>query len=282
MKLKSKRNQKEQVLKVILTILLVALGIANIFPFIFMLSSSFKPLNQIFTYPIKLIPETFITSNYENLFSPQYDFIRWYGNTIFVVVTIILLKAMIVSLTAYAFSKLHFKGRDTLFVVLLSSMMIPPDVVLVPKYIIFRWLHLTDSPWAIICPAVFDVFFVFLLRQFFMGIPNELSEAAIIDGCNHFQIYSRIIMPLAKPAVTTMVMFTFIWAWNDYMSPYIFITDPKKQLLSVGMKMFQINNSVDYGLVMAAATLVLAPILIVFIFAQKYFVQGIATSGMKN
>ena len=115
-----------------------------------------------------------------------------------------------------------------------------------------------------------------------MSIPGSLSEAALIDGSSHFRIYSTIVMPLSGPAITTMIMFTFIWAWNDYMNPYIFITTPEKQMISVGMKMFQINNSVDYGLLMAASTLVLVPVLIVFIFAQKHFVEGIATTGMKN
>ena len=275
-------EKNRQIKKIALTIIMVIFGILNIFPFIFMISSSFKPLNQIFTYPIKLIPETFITSNYTELFSSQYMFIRWYLNTIVMVVTIILLKLFIVSITAYAFSRLHFPGREILFLFLLSSMMIPPDSIIVPKYVLFKWFGITDSMWAIVLPAIFDVFFVFLLRQFFMSIPDSLSEAALIDGASHFRIYSTVVMPLSGPAITTMVMFTFIWAWNDYMNPYIFITSPEKQMISVGMKMFQINNSVDYGLLMAASTLVLVPVLIVFIFAQKHFVEGIATTGMKN
>ena len=160
--------------------------------------------------------------------------------------------------------------------------MIPPDAVIVPKYVIFKAFGIVDSMWSIILPSIFDVFFVFMVRQFFLAIPETLSEAAIIDGCSHFKIYSRIILPLAKPAIVTMILFTFIWAWNDYMGPYIFITSPEKQMLSVGIKMFQVNNAVDYGLQMAAATLVLVPILIVFLFCQKYFIEGIATSGMKN
>lgn len=274
--------KEKKSVNILLTLVMFAVGFINIFPFIFMLSSSFKPLNQIFTYPIKLIPETPIITNYIELFSEKYDFIRWYINTGVMVITNICLKLFIVSITAYAFAKMRFRGRDTLFLVLLSSMMIPPDAVIIPKYVVFKALHLTNTMWSLILPAIFDVFFVFMLRQFFLSIPNELSEAAIIDGCGHFKIYSRIVLPLAGPAVTTMIVFTFIWAWNDYMGPYIFITDPKKQMLSVGMKMFQVSNAVDYGLLMAGATLVLIPVLVLFIFAQKYFVEGIATSGMKN
>lgn len=276
------RTKKIKWGKIILTVLLFLFGVACIFPFVFMLSSSFKPLNEIFVYPIKLIPENFILTNYIEVFSEKYDFVRWYGNTLTMVILIIVLKIGIVTLTAYAFARLRFKGRDVLFLVLLSSMMIPPDAVIVPKYVIFKAFGIVDSMWSIILPSIFDVFFVFMVRQFFLAIPETLSEAAIIDGCSHFKIYSRIILPLAKPAIVTMVLFTFIWAWNDYMGPYIFITSPEKQMLSVGIKMFQVNNAVDYGLQMAAATLVLVPILIVFLFCQKYFIEGIATSGMKN
>ncbi len=258
------------------------LGLINIFPFIFMLSSSFKPLNQIFEYPMRLIPKTFILTNYSDLFSSQYLFIRWYSNTAVMVVTLILLKILIVSITAYAFAKLEFPGKNIIFLILLSAMMIPNDAVLIPKYIIFKFLGITDTMWSIVLPGIFDVFFVFLLRQFYLSIPKTLSEAAVIDGCSHFSIYSKVIMPLAGPAIITMIMFTFIWAWNDYMAPYIFITTPEKQMISVGMKMFQVSNAVDYGLLMAASSLVLIPILILFVFAQKYFIQGVATSGMKN
>ncbi len=273
---------KKSYIHIILTVLLLGIGTANIFPFIFMLSSSFKPLNEIFAYPIKIIPEHFIISNYKEIFSDQYDFIRWYANTVIMVATIIALKTFIVTLTAYAFSKMEFKGREVLFLLLLSSMMIPPDVVAIPKYVIFKAFKITDSMWSIVLPAVFDVFFVFLVRQFFFEIPKTLSEAAIIDGCGHFRIYSLVVLPLARPALVTMILFTFIWAWNDYMAPYIFITTPSKQMLSVGIKMFQINNAVDYGLQMAATTLVLIPIIILFIFLQRYFIEGITTSGMKN
>lgn len=276
------RTKKIKWGKIILTVLLFLFGVACIFPFVFMLSSSFKPLNEIFVYPIKLIPENFILTNYIEVFSEKYDFVRWYGNTLTMVILIIVLKIGVVTLTAYAFARLRFKGRDVLFLVLLSSMMIPPDAVIVPKYVIFKAFGIVDSMWSIILPSIFDVFFVFMVRQFFLAIPETLSEAAIIDGCSHFKIYSRIILPLAKPAIVTMVLFTFIWAWNDYMGPYIFITSPEKQMLSVGIKMFQVNNAVDYGLQMAVATLVLVPILIVFLFCQKYFIEGIATSGMKN
>lgn len=261
---------------------MIAFGLTNIFPFIFTLSASFKPLNEIFTYPIQLIPETFIWTNYTSLFSEEFDFVRWYLNTIMRVSMTIGFKFMVVSLTAYAFAKMEFKFKNVIFLIFLSSMMIPQEAMIIPKYIIFKNIGITNTVWSLVLPNMFDVFFVFMLRQFFLSIPKDLSEAGIIDGCGHFKIFTNIVMPLAKPALITMVLFTFIWGWNDYMNPYIFITDTNKQMLSVGIKLFQIGFSTDYGLQMAAAMLVLLPVLILFLFTQKYFVEGVATSGMKG
>lgn len=278
----SLHKKKDFYKKIILTVLMVLLGVINVFPFIFTLSSSFKPLNEIFVYPIKLIPDTFIWSNYTSLLSKEYNFMRWYGNTILRVTLTISMKFFIVSLTAYVFAKMQFKGKNVIFLTLLSSMMIPPEAMIIPKYIIFKNIHITNTIWSVVLPGVFDSYFVFMLRQFFMSIPDSLSEAGIIDGCGHFRIYSKIVLPLAKPAIVTMVLFTFIWGWNDYMNPYIFITDTNKQMLSVGIKLFQSGYSTNYGMQMAAAMLVLLPVLLVFLFTQKYFVEGVATSGMKG
>lgn len=277
------RNKKrEQIIKTVLSIILIGVGILNIFPFLFMLSASVKPLNEIFTYPISLIPKTFMWKNYTQLFSSQYSFVQWYWNTGVMVTITICIKVFVVTIAAYAFARLEFKGRDVVFLILLSAMMVPPEAMIIPKYILFKFLGITNTMWSLILPSVFDVFFVFLMRQFFMEIPKSLSEAAIIDGCGHFRIYLKIVMPLSKAAVFTMILFTFIWGWNDYMGPYIFITDTSKQMLSVGIKMFQISNAVNYSLQMAATTLVLIPIILLFIFCQKYFIEGIATTGVKE
>lgn len=278
----NKMSNHKKYTKLIMTLLMIAFGLTNIFPFIFTLSASFKPLNEIFTYPIQLIPETFIWTNYTSLFSEEFDFVRWYLNTIMRVSMTIGFKFMVVSLTAYAFAKMEFKFKNVIFLIFLSSMMIPQEAMIIPKYIIFKNIGITNTVWSLVLPNMFDVFFVFMLRQFFLSIPKDLSEAGIIDGCGHFKIFTNIVMPLAKPALITMVLFTFIWGWNDYMNPYIFITDTNKQMLSVGIKLFQIGFSTDYGLQMAAAMLVLLPVLILFLFTQKYFVEGVATSGMKG
>lgn len=267
----------------VITIILIIIGLVCIYPFLFMVSSSFKISGEVLQYPIKLIPDNIILTNYTDLFGdPYYDFGKWYINTIVMTGTTILIKIVIVTMTAYAFSKIKFQGRDIIFLILLSALMIPGDIMIIPRYVIFKQLHILDTMWALVLPATFDVYFVFMVRQSFISIPESISEAAEIDGCNHFRIYSRIILPLAKPAVVTMILFTFVWSWNDYMGPYIFISSIGKQMLSVGIKLFTEGQVTDPALQMSAATIVLVPILVLFFFSQKYFVQGVTSSGVKG
>ena len=277
------KRLKNRIRPWILTVILLVTGIVCIYPFLFMLSSSFKISGEVLQYPIKLIPDKIIFTNFTDLFGdPYYDFGRWYMNTAVMTVTTILLKVFIVTMTAYAFAKIKFQGRDVIFLVLLSALMIPGDIMLIPRYIIFRQLHMIDTMWSLVLPSAFDVYFVFMIRQALISIPDSLSEAAEIDGCNHFQIYYKIILPLAKPVIVTMVLFTFVWSWNDYMSPYLFITSIQKQMLSVGIKLFTEGQVTDPALQMSAATVVLLPVLVLFFFSQRYFVEGVANTGVKG
>lgn len=234
-------------------------------------------------FPFELIPNPAIMDNYAALFQSEYfDFGRWYMNTIVMTGSSIILKLIFVTMAAYAFAKIHFKGSSVLFLILLAGMMIPSDIMILPRYMIFKNLSMLDSMWSIVLPSVVDVYFLFMLRQAITGIPESISEAARIDGCNHFRIYSQIILPLAKPAIATMVLFSFVWTWNDYMSPYLYISSIEKQMLSVGIKLFADGQVQDYGSQMASATLVLLPIIVVFLFCQKYFVEGISGSAVKG
>ncbi|MDY3032023.1 MAG: carbohydrate ABC transporter permease [Clostridia bacterium] len=275
--------KKNKITKWVVTIIMLVIGIMCIYPFIFMVSSSFKPSGDVLMKPFELIPSNFTTKNITGLFNSEfYNFPRWYWNTILMTGITIFIKIFLMTYTAYGFSKIHFKGRDTIFLVLLAALMIPSDIMILPRYIIFKNIKLLNTMWAIIIPSCVDVYFVFLLRQAFIGIPESISEAAKIDGCSHFRIYSRIIVPLAKPSIATMVLFSFVWTWNDYMSPYLYISDIKKQMLSVGIKLFASGQVQDYGAQMAAATLVLLPIIIMFLFCQRYFVEGVTSSGVKG
>lgn len=276
-------TKKNSVNSWVWTILLLAIGLVCIYPFLFMVSSSFKISGDVLSKPLELIPDPFIMTNYTALFGdPYYNFGRWYLNTILMTGTTILIKIFVVTITAYAFSKINFKWRDGIFLLLLASLMIPSDIMLIPRYIIFKELHILDTMWSLVLPATFDIYFVFMIRQAFIGIPDSISEAAKIDGCNHFTIYSRIILPLAKPSIVTMVLFTFVWSWNDYMGPYIFISNISKQMLSVGIKLFTEGTVTDPALQMSAATIVLVPVLVLFFFSQKYFVEGVSSSAVKG
>lgn len=276
-----KSKQKNR--KWILTILMLILGVMCIYPFLFMVSSTFKPSGDVLTTPFQLIPKNFTLINLETIFNNEfYNFGTWYKNTVIMTALTLGLKFLIIPFTAYGFSKIEFKGRDTIFLVLLAGLMIPSDILILPRYIIFKNLGILNTMWALILPAAVDVYFVFLLRQSFISIPDTISEAAKIDGCGHFKIYSKIILPLAKPYVTTMFIFSFVWVWNDYMHPYLYITDIDKQMLSVGMKLFSAGQATDYGAQMAGATLVVLPVIVLFFMCQKYFVEGLTAGAVKG
>ena len=211
-------KKNETIVKVILTVITLILGLCCIYPFIFMISSSFKPSGDVLSTPLQIIPKNFTLTNFETLFHNEfYDFFKWFGNTVVMTGLTLILKFFIITITAYGFAKIKFPGRDAIFLVLLAGLMIPSDIMIMPRYIIFKQLHILNTMWALILPAAVDVYFVFLLRQAFVAVPDALSEAARIDGCSHFTIYRRIILPLCMPQVSTMLLFSFVWSWNDYM-----------------------------------------------------------------
>ena len=274
---------KERASKISLTVVMALLGLSCIFPFIFMLSSSFKVSGEVMKFPFHLIPENATLDNFTGLFTNgMYRFEKWYLNTIIMTASCIIIKIFFVSFTAYGFAKINFKGKDIIFLVLLSAMMIPGDIMILPRYIIFKNLAILDTMWALVLPSCVDVYFVFLMRQSFISISESISEAAKIDGCGHLRIYWQVIFPLSKPSIATMALFSFTWAWNDYMGPYLYISTMDKQMLSVGVKLFASGLIQDYGAQMAAATVVLIPVLAAFLFCQRFFIEGVASSGVKG
>ncbi len=276
-------RKKNKIFGWVITIVMLIVGLLCIYPFIFMVSSSFKVSGDVLQKPFQIIPDPATLENIKGLFhSDYYNFPKWYLNTVLMTGITIIIKLFLITYTAYGFSKIKFKGRDAIFLVLLAAMMIPADIMILPRYMIFKNLKLLNTMWAIIIPSCVDVYFVFLLRQAFISIPESISEAAKIDGCNHFTIYARIITPLAKPSIATMILFSFVWTWNDYMSPYLYISDINKQMLSVGIQLFSAGQVQDYGSQMAAATLVLLPIIVVFLFCQRFFIENATSSGVKG
>ncbi len=186
------------------------------------------------------------------------------------------------SLAAYSFAKLNFPGRDQIFLTYLATMMIPPQVLLVPRFLLFLNFGILNTHWALILPGIFVIFGVFLMRQFFTSIPNELSESAIIDGANHLAIWARVIMPLAKPALVSLLIVSFVWRWNEYEEPLIFLNTKELFTIPVGMTLFMDEFETRYSLIMAAAVSAILPVIAVFMAGQRFFVEGVMTSGLKG
>ena len=209
-------------------------------------------------------------------------FARFVGNTVYLTIIVTFLQLLTSSFAAYAFAKLDFKYKNFLFLAYIGTIAMPWQVYMVPQFIMMRQMGLNDKLLAIICLQAFSAFGVFMMRQFYGGIPDELCEAARIDGMTEYQIYYRIMLPLSKPALSTLTIFTFVSTWNDYLGPLIYLKSETKKTIQLGLKMFISQYSSDYGLIMAGSVLSLIPVLTVFLIMQKHFVEGIASTGIKG
>jgi multiple sugar transport system permease protein len=257
-------------------------GALMIVPFLWMLSTSLKTTAQSMAFPPEWWPRPFIWENYTQIYEYM-PFFTFLFNSVKITFFVLVGQLLTCSLAGYAFAKLRFPGRRPLFLILLSTMMIPSQVTLIPVFIIMKFLGWINTHYALIVPAFFgSVFGTFLLRQFFLGLPNDLEDAARIDGCSPFGIYWRIMLPLAKPSLATLGIFTFMGTWNDFMRPLIYLSDMDKMTLPVGLALLSNHQDIRIPLIMAGAVLSLLPILVLYVFGQKYFVQGIALTGMKG
>ena len=251
-------------------------------PFFWMVSSSLKSLSDLAEYPPRLLPSVFLWSNYPEALRAA-PFGLYFLNTIKITALGMLGQIISGSLVAYGFARLRFKGSNFWFMVLLSTMMLPHQVTLIPQYLLFRELGWLNTIAPLVVPAYFGTpFYIFLLRQFFMTIPKELDEAAIVDGAGRFGIYWQIILPLSRPILTTIVAFSFIAHWNDFFGPLIYLTDPKSMTVAVGLLTFKNDTQTLFQLLMAASTIALIPVVIVFFLAQRYFVSSITMTGLKE
>jgi multiple sugar transport system permease protein len=258
-------------------------GIAFILPFIWMISASFKPELDVMNYPIEWIPKNWnIIENYKAVWAGESPFSLYYLNTLKVTILTTLLSLAVSSMAAYSFAKLQFKGRDALFVLILATFMIPHQAILVPQFIMARWIGLFDTHAALVLLGSAGVLGTFMLRQFFMGINNEIIESARMDGANHWTVYWRIVLPLVRPALATYMILRFIWTWNDYQYPLIFLRSKELYTIQLGMRSFADANGEFYSLIMAGAVSAILPLLIVFIFGQKHVIEGIAAGGVKG
>jgi len=250
-------------------------------PFFWMLSSSLKLDRDVFTIPIQWWPRNPVWENYVNIWTriPLSLFLR---NTAFLTVVVTALQLLSSSFAAYAFSKLRFRGRNILFLAYVGTIAIPWQAYMVPQFIMFRTMGLVDTHMSIIILQAFTAFGVFLLKQFYDTVPNELLEAARIDGMGEYTIWMRIMLPLSKPALATLTIFTFVATWNDFLGPRLYLTSQSLWTIQIGMRMFIGQHATEFGLIMAIATVSIIPILAVFLALQRFFVQGIATVGLKG
>ena len=269
------------VVRVIIYIVLIALAVFTLIPFVWMISSSLKLDREVFSYPMKWIPETFHWENYSLIWT-RVPLVTYFKNTAFIAVVVTLLQTLTSSFAAYAFAKLTFKGRDTLFLAYIGTIAVPWQAYMLPQFIMMRSMGLYDTLWAMVVLQAFSAFGVFLMRQFYRGIPTELCEAARIDGLSEYGIWLRIMLPLSRAAIATLVIFTFVNTWNDYMGPMIYLTRDVNKTVQVGLRRFIQENSSDYHLIMAASLCSLLPVSVVFLCLQRYFIEGIATSGLKG
>lgn len=275
------KNTKIRISHGVLFVVLLALGITMIIPFVWSLSASFKNNNEIFAYPVSWIPQVFRWSNYQEV-CERIPFITYYLNTLKLAVIVTLGQLFTCSLAAYSFSKMHYPGRDKIFLCYLATMMVPWHAIMIPQFLVVKNLGLNDSHWSLILINLFSAFGVFLLRQFMLGIPGELSEAARMDGCGELKIYSKIILPVSKPGIATLTVFTFNFMWNDYMAPMIYLTSDNLRTIQLGLAAFRTQYGSEYGLIMAGTVCALIPMLLIFIVGQRYLVEGIAFSGLKG
>ncbi|WP_229263540.1 carbohydrate ABC transporter permease [Cohnella cholangitidis] len=269
-------------LKLLLTVILGVFGVAMVLPFLWMLSTSFKIPIDVFNYPIEWIPSRFNWNNYERVWNGSQPFDLYYFNSVKVTIITVLGTVVICSAAAYGFSRIRFKGRDAVFFVFLATLMIPDQVTLVPRFIIFNYLGIYDTHAALILPGMFTAFGVFLLRQFYVGIPEDFSEAAKIEGAGHFQTWVRIIVPLSKPSLVSLVILSFTWNWNEFVNPLVFLASKELYTIPLGLTNFIDESGTDYTLMMAAAVSSILPVILLFLACQKWFIEGVVSSGVKG
>ena len=260
---------------------MIALSVAMVLPFVWMFLSAVKPNNEVYMVPVQWFPSVWHWENYLTIWTKA-EMGLWTGNTVFFAICVTFLQVFTGSFAAYGFSKINFRGRNLLFLIYIATMAVPWQSYMVPQYKMLAALGIANTRWSIILLQAFGAFGVFMMKQFYDTIPNELSEAARLDGLSEWGIYSRIVLPLSGPSIAALGIITFTNTWNDYMGPLIYLRDNKLWTIQLGLKTFIGQYSADYAMIMTGSVLSVLPILIVFLIGQKQFVEGIATSGMKG
>ena len=280
-------KRKKTISNIIYHVLVCAFGLVMIYPLVWMVMSSFKDTNTIFTTATSLIPEKFTLQNYVNGWKgfAKVGFGTFFKNSLFISITATIGTVLSSSVVAYGFARCKFPGRKLLFAAMLASMMLPAQVLMIPQYLWYQKLNWVGTNLPLIVPYCFAIqgFFVYMMTNFIEGIPRELDEAAKIDGCSYYTIFTKIIFPLMVPTMITGCIFSFMWRWDDFLAALLYLSDPLKYPVSYALKMFSDPTAgSDWGAMFAMATLSLIPIFVIFLTMQKYLVEGISTSGLKG
>ncbi|PKR77825.1 sugar ABC transporter permease [Halalkalibacillus sediminis] len=274
-------KRRNLIKKILFYLVLIGGAFIMLVPFLWMLSTSFKPSGATMVFPPEFIPENPTTENYKEV-TEVFPMMRFLWNSIFVAVLTTIGQIILSAMAAYAFARMHFKGRDKLFLLYLATMMVPTQVTMIPQFILIKEFGWLDSYQALIIPTMFGVFGTFLMRQAMLSVPRELEEAAFMDGANHFKVFLNVCLPAVKPTIATLAIFTFMQSWNNFLWPLIVVNSNDKATLPLGLSLLEGRWGTDWSLMMAGVVISIVPILAVYLFAQKYFIQGMTMSGMKE
>jgi multiple sugar transport system permease protein len=275
------RGARPLVGRVLLYGALTVAAAALLLPFYWMVVSSLKRSNDVFTIPIRWWPDTIIWQNYIDIWQKS-DMTTWLGNTLLLSVVVTVLQVFTGSFAAYGFAKVRFPGRDFLFICYVGTIAVPWQSYMIPQFILMSQFGLSNTLWSIVALQAFGAFGVFLMKQFYETIPEDLSEAARIDGLSEYGIWRRIMLPLSMPAIASLSLLTFVNTWNDYLGPLIYLRDPEIRTIQLGLRRFIDAYNAEYALILTGSVLSVLPIAIVFLLGQRYFVQGVATTGLKG
>ena len=275
------KKKKAIVVKVLAHVILLAGAVTMLVPFLWMFSSSLNSLGEVFVFPPKLVGERLVWENYTKI-SSRFDYFGYFLNSVKVSAWVVFFQVMTSAIAGFVFAKLNFPGRDKLFLLYLGTMMIPFHVTVITNYLQMSMYGLVNTLWSLMLPASVSAFGTFLMRQFFITVPNELIDAAKIDGCNPLMTFFRVAFPLAKSTIATLCIFCFMGVWNDYFTPLIYINDARKYTLPLGLASMKGMYSTDWPVLMASSVISVLPVLIAFLFAQDAFVKGVMMSGLKD
>lgn len=273
-------QQKASVSTALIWLAIAGGALVMVFPIYWMLATAIRPRDEIFASLVTLIPSAFTWDNVTAIWQ-RTPMLAWAGNSLFIAIVGVVVTVFANLLCGYTFAKFRFRGRNVLFFAILGALMIPIQVIMVPEFLIVSQLGLLNSPWGVILPRAAEAFGIFMVRQFMVSIPDELLEAARLDGAGEFRIFLRVVLPLSKPIIAVLVIFTFMWRWNDFAWPLVVLTDHAQYTLPLGLNLLRSETNPEWGQVMAMAMFALLPMIAIFLAFQRYLVQGIASTGLK-